>query len=194
MNPSIWPTTLTSFCDDLAGTTPAPAAVAAASVTANLGLSLLIKVLAITGKRKSFTGDLPKLKAMIESARHAAEQLKLAADDDIAAVREYLSTRNPAAVLNAIEVPMRAARAAASGVNLCTEAASLIHGLTAADLGAAVLLLSAAVRAILLSVDFNLPQLTSEEQYKAGILFERRALEAKTATQTAAVLHQISKA
>jgi len=190
---SIWSTTLESFCEEVAGSNPAPAAVAASAVAANLGLGLLIKVLEITGRRKSFTGDSQKLRALVDAARRESLQLRSAADADVAAVRRYLSSRDSAAVRDAIEVPMRAARAALAGLDLCGEAAGIIHGLPAADLGAAVLLLSAAVRAILLSVDFNLPQLRSEEQYCEGIATERLALGERALHQAAGVLRRVSE-
>ncbi len=185
MNASIWPATLASFCDEVAGTNPAPAAVAVSAVTANLGLGLLIKVLEITGNRKSFAGDAQKLRALIDAARRESEQLRNAADEDIAAVRQYVGSRNPADARNAIEVPLRAARAAVAGLDLCAEAADVIpglaQGLLAADLGAATLLLSAAVRAILLSVDSNLRSLPSEDPYRAAAAMEQRDLEDRTA-------------
>ena len=191
MDSSIWTTTLASFSEEVVAANPAPAAVAVSSVTANLGLSLLIKVLEITAKRKNFAGDSQKVRALVEAARCESEQLVAAADEDIAAVRQYLISRNPSAVRNAIEVPMRAARAAVSGLDLCGEAVGIISGLLAADLGAGVLLLSAAVRAILLSVDYNLPQLGSEEDYTERIVLERRLLEDRAIDQAANILARI---
>jgi formiminotetrahydrofolate cyclodeaminase len=191
MGSSIWLTTLASFSEEVAAANPAPAAVAVSAVAANLGLGLLIKVLEITAKRKNFSGDALKVRALIDAALHESEQLRAVADEDIAAVRQYLSSRNPPAVRNAIEVPMRAARAALSGLDLCAEAAGTIHGLLAADLGAGVLLLSAAVRAILLSVDANLRQLRSEEGYSEQVVAERRILEDRAAHQAGEVLSRI---
>ncbi len=183
MDASIWPATLASFCDEVAGTNPAPAAVAVAAVTANFGIGLLIKVLEINGKRKSFAGDPQKLKALIDAARRQSEQLRAIADEDIAAVRQYLGSRHPADARNAIEVPLRAARAAVAGLDLCVEASEAIQGvsrgLLAADLGAAALLLSAAVRAILLSVDFNRRQLPPHEPYGAAVRIEWQNLESR---------------
>ncbi|HEY4363738.1 MAG TPA: cyclodeaminase/cyclohydrolase family protein [Bryobacteraceae bacterium] len=193
MDASIWSKTLESFCEEVAGTNPAPAAVAASAVAANLGLGLLIKVLEITARRKSFAGDSEKVRALVDAARRESQELKATADEDIAAVRRYLRSRDSAAVRDAIEVPMRAARAAVAGLELCGEAAEIVRGLPAADLGAAVLLLSAAVRAILLSVDFNLPQLRSEEQYCEGIAEQRRRLDERTERQVAEVLRQVSE-
>jgi formiminotetrahydrofolate cyclodeaminase len=180
MHVSIWPGTLASFCEDVAGSNPAPAAVAASAVTASLGLSLLIKVLKIAGRRKSFRGDAQKLKALIDVARREQEELKKAADEDIHAVRLYVGSRDPSGARNAIEVPMRAARAAGAGLDLCAEGAQIEgvkQGLPAADLHAASILLSAALRAILVSVEFNLTQLDSAETYREAIVAETRALE-----------------
>jgi formiminotetrahydrofolate cyclodeaminase len=179
MDASIWPAPLASFCDGVAGTNPAPAAVAAASVTATLGLSLLIKVLEITGKRKSFAGDSQKLKALVDAARRESEQLKISADEDIAAVWRFVGSSNPADARNAIEVPMQAARAAVAGLDLCAQAVGTVpQGLLEADLGAAALLLSAAARAILLSVDANCSK-EPDDPYRTAITTERRLLEEK---------------
>src|SRR5512135_2408379 len=46
---SIWSESLGSFSDAVAATRPAPAGVAAAAMTAELGLSLMIKAMSITG-------------------------------------------------------------------------------------------------------------------------------------------------
>jgi formiminotetrahydrofolate cyclodeaminase len=179
MHASIWPDTLASFCDQVAGSNPAPAAVAASAVTATLGLSLLIKVLEIVGRRKSFAGDAQKLRTLIDAARRQAEELKSAADDDIEAVRRYVGSHDPAGTRDAIDVPMRAARAAVAGLDLCAEATGIQgvkQGLPAADLHAAAILLSAALRAILVSVEFNLRQLNSAETYCAAIVAEKQKL------------------
>lgn len=130
------------FCDQVASRSPAPAGVAAAAAAADLGMSLLIKALVITGKR-------PEL---LEAARAESVRLRQAVDDDIVAVRELIRTRDPR---NANEIPMRAARSAAAGLDLCAEAAGEVHGLLAADLGAAKALLSGALQAIQVCVDAN---------------------------------------
>src|SRR5580693_2619639 len=96
MDASIWPGTLASFCEEVAGSNPAPAAVAASAVTASLGLSLLIKVLEITGRRKSFAGDAQRVRALIDGAHRALAELKRTADDDIQAVRFYVGSKDPA--------------------------------------------------------------------------------------------------
>jgi formiminotetrahydrofolate cyclodeaminase len=191
MHASIWPGTLASFCEEVAGSNPAPAAVAASAVTASLGLSLLIKVLEITGRRKSFAGDAHRVRALIEGAHRALADLKRAADDDIQAVRLYVGSKDPAGARDAIDVPLRAARAACAGLDLCVEGADVpgvTSGLPAADFCAAVYMLSTAVRAILLSVTFNLRQFDGDVSYRAAVEVEGRDLAARSARQTEAAL------
>ena len=98
---SIWSEPLTAFSDSVAATRPAPAGVAAAAVAAELGISLFIKTLAITGGQRD----------LLDAARRQAAQLRGAADDDIGAVMELMRAKDAAAVRQAIEAPLRAARA-----------------------------------------------------------------------------------
>ena len=137
--------TLDSFYDELSSKQPAPAGVAAAAVSARLGIALLIKVLEIRRQPA----------ARIETARREAAILKQAAEDDIQA----LTAEHPAF---SVEIPMRAARAATAGLQLCANTAGSIRGMIAADLGAAAALLAGAARAILLCVEFNLSRTPSE--------------------------------
>ncbi|HYL37302.1 MAG TPA: cyclodeaminase/cyclohydrolase family protein [Bryobacteraceae bacterium] len=154
---TIWTAPLASFCEDLASTKPAPAGVAASAVSARLGLSLLIKVLTITAQRPD----------LIEPARRESENLARAAEDDIRAIQ----ARDASQVL---EVPMRAARAAVAGLDLCAEASGSVRGWIAADLGASRELLAGAARAILLCVDANLQRSPNPE-----VAAERRQLGAR---------------
>jgi len=167
MSRSIWSESLASFSDSVAATRPAPAGVAAAAVTAELGMSLLIKAIAITGGH----GEL------VEAARSQAAHLRGAADEDIRAVMEYLHARHAAALRQAIEAPLRAARAAVVGLELCAKASGVVKPALAADLGAAQALLAGALRAILLCVDANLQG--REEQHPRAAA-ERRAIEERS--------------
>jgi formiminotetrahydrofolate cyclodeaminase len=139
------------FCDQVASRSPAPAGVAAAVVAADLGMSLLIKTLVLTGERPD----------LLEAARTESVRLRQAVDDDIAAVRELMRSGD---ARKANEVPMRAARSAAAGLDLCKQAEGEIHGLLAADLGAAVALLSGAAQAIQVCMDANLSASSETER------------------------------
>jgi formiminotetrahydrofolate cyclodeaminase len=179
---SIWNGTLAGFREMAGGPDPVPAGVTISAVTASLALALLAKVLDITGKRKGFPGDREKLKALLDAARAESSRLTQLADEDIGAFNDYLECRRQGrelqqAIRKTIEVPMNAARSAVRGLHLCAQAAAMVQGLTAADVGAAAALLSGAVRAMLLSVDFNVREMRSDEQFSVAINTERRELE-----------------
>jgi hypothetical protein len=139
--------------------------VAAAAVAAELGLGLLIKTLAITGSGNQ---------ALLETARRESAHLRGAADDDIGAVMAYIGTRDAAALQQAIDAPLRAARAALAGLELCSQASSAVKPALLADLRAAQALLSGALQAILICIDANLQG--REEQYPEAVA-ERHAIE-----------------
>jgi formiminotetrahydrofolate cyclodeaminase len=161
---SVWSESLAKFSDSVAATRPAPAGVAAAGVAAELGISLLIKTLAITGAQDD----------LLQAARRESSHLRAAADDDIGAVMEYMRARDAAAMSAAIEAPMRAARATIAGLELCAQASGAVKPALMADLGAAQSLLTGALRAILLCIDANLRG--REEQYPDTVA-ERHAME-----------------
>jgi formiminotetrahydrofolate cyclodeaminase len=175
MHDSVWAGTLAAFREKAGGTDPVPASVAISAVTASLALALLAKVLAIAGKKKD-------LGALLDSARAESARLAILADEDIQAFNEYMECRRQgreltAAVRKAIDVPMEAARSAVRGLELCVSAAGVVQGLTLADVGGAAGLLSAAVRAMLLSVDFNVRAMRPEERFAGEIAGECRELE-----------------
>jgi formiminotetrahydrofolate cyclodeaminase len=159
---SIWSEPLESLYDGLAAAKPAPAGVTGATVGARFGMALLIKTLEITSKRKDFAGDGEAVRTWITAARRYSEILAEAANDDIAG--------EPAR--KRIEIPMNAARAAVAGLDLCAEAASVVRGALAADLGVAAMLLCAATRSIVLCVDSNAGEQEAEERRE----LERHAL------------------
>lgn len=145
MDASLWQAPLAQFQSDVATTQPAPAGVAVACVTAALGLSLLVKVLRITGKRPD----------LLEPALHLIEDLRAAADADVAAVRAYFQTRDQQALLT---VPAQAEHLTAQALILCAEASEAVTGLISADVEAATELLHGASNAINACVSANQPQ------------------------------------
>jgi formiminotetrahydrofolate cyclodeaminase len=186
VNASLWSGTVASLREKASGTEPVPASVAISAVTASLALALLAKVLAIAGKSKRFIypahpGDRQRIGALLEAAREESTRLAHFADEDIAAFNQYMDCKRQgreltAAIHKAIEVPMDATRSAVRGLGLCAEAAGMIQGLTAADIGAAGALLFGAVQAMLLSVDFNIREMSSDERFSDAMTAERREL------------------
>lgn len=172
--PTIWEAPLESLYEGLAAPKPAPAGVTAAAVSARFGMALLIKALEIAVKRRDFSGDAVAVRSWIEAALKEADALAEAANEDIAGAPE----------LKRIEIPMIAARAAAAGLDLCAEAAGVVRGALAADVGVAAVLLGGAVRAIVLCVDSNAGGLHGEE---------RRELERHAAARQEDVLASVRR-
>jgi formiminotetrahydrofolate cyclodeaminase len=109
---------------------------------------------------------------LIGAARKEADALAAAANDDIVGAPER----------KRIEIPMIAARAAVAGLDLCAEAAGVVRGALAADLGVAAMLLCSAVRGIVLCVDSNAGEVEAEQ---------RRELERHALARQAAVLAKL---
>ncbi len=202
MLPSLWNSSVEEFREKAASSDASIAAVAVAAVSASCALGLIVMVLDIIGKRKGFTGDRQRLQALSDAAREESDRLARYADEDPAAYAAYMRClRMPknteaerherdralaAALRRATDVPMAAARAAVSGLNLCVEAAAIAHGAVAADLGGAAFLLAGATRAILLTVETNLAAL-GESEFRDQVAAERAELEERAARQEKAV-------
>jgi len=177
MADSIWTASLASFRDRVAGLEPVPAGVSAAAVSATFGLGLLTKVLEIARKRKDFTGDRDLVSRLAHEARNKTQVLAHLADEDIVAFRLYLDClrrreSTDAAIRKAIEIPLKVARAASSGLKLCEQSTGLVHAFVAPDLATAAVLLSAAVRSTLNTVEFNLQQLPETDPYRLEVADE----------------------
>jgi formiminotetrahydrofolate cyclodeaminase len=205
---SIWTQTLAAFRDELAGVEPAPAGVTASMVTATLGLSLLVKVLEITRRRRDSGESAQRLATLLDAARHYALQLAHDADKDVIAVSGYINSlrlpkttdeqRNQrrlaleAAMRRAIDVPMWGARSVGAALDLTAEAATLVQAWVAADVGAAAALLCGASRAMLVSVDSNLQHVRFDEKYYNEIMTERTELEKRALQQATTVQQQVA--
>ena len=163
---SIWSEPLGSFSDALAATRPAPAGVTAAAVVAELGMCLMIKAMSITGGHND----------LVDTARREAAELRGAADQDVGAVMEFVHARDADTLRQAIEAPMRAARGAVAGLELCVRASSAVKPSLAVDQRAAEALIAGALRAILMCIDANV---RGHEEAHRDAIAERQALEVR---------------
>jgi hypothetical protein len=127
-------------------------------------MSLMIKAMSITGGH----GEL------VAAARLEAAHLRGAADDDIGAVTEFIGVHDAAAKRHAIDAPLRAARAAVAGLELCVKASGAVKKSLAVDQAAAEALIAGALRAILMCVNANL---RSHESDYPDAVAESKALE-----------------
>lgn len=204
---SFWQLSLEDFREKVASRDPSVAAVAVACVSAACAANLAVMVLEITANRKNFQGDPKRINVLVEAARAESDRLARYADEDPAAYAWYIrcvrlpkSTESErahreqeitAALHRATEVPLSAARAAMAALNVCAEAAGLAHGAVATDLGGAAMLLSGAIRAMLLSVDSNLKAL-GESEFADEIAAERAELEQRAGDQAQAVRKRVA--
>ncbi|HVB87243.1 MAG TPA: cyclodeaminase/cyclohydrolase family protein [Candidatus Dormibacteraeota bacterium] len=176
----IWESSLEQFRAAAASGDPTPAGVAVSAVSASFALGLLAKVLKVSARHKKFAGSAPKIDSLSDAARTEAKRMLQFAEEDVSAFNAYVASgRLPqasdrereerqralnAAVRKAIEIPLAAARSAATALELCSEASGLTHAAVIADLGAATSLLSSAMRIFLLCADSNLRQLALDPQ------------------------------
>jgi len=170
--------TLERFREAATSTHPTPAGVAVAAVSASFAFGLLVKALAVSGRKDAQSIDPGKLEPLLAAAHAESSRMLQLAADDVAAFEAYLTaTRMPrstererlerqraldAALHQAIDLPLAAARSAAAGLELCAEALPLTHLVVLADLATAATLLGGALRAYLFCAQSNIGQLAPE--------------------------------
>jgi methenyltetrahydrofolate cyclohydrolase len=168
-------------------------AVAAASLSAALALRVLRSVLEIASRKPQERSAESRLADLMRAADSESERLVQLAAEDSAAYAAYMQARKErspqvqAALRRAIEAPLRAARSAAAGVNLCAAAAAFTRGPIEADVRGAAALLEGAVRAILTSVDQNL-RAVEDEVFAGEVRTERHKLEERARAQAEKLL------
>lgn len=178
---------LESFRRHIAGAgDPIAGGVAVSAVSAALAFSLLAMTLEVSSRRKDFSGDRKLLAALLREAGSQADRLAQRAEDDTAAYQHYREALKQKrsmgeALRKIIETPLDAAEAAARGLDLCAQALPLEARSVLPDLGAAVALLAAAVKAIVLSVDVNLRGIAADSEFGQEARQTCRELEARAA-------------
>jgi formiminotetrahydrofolate cyclodeaminase len=185
--PSSFPFTVSD--DSLTGV------VAAAALSASFALRVLKSVLEVAGRKQ----ESSRLQELIAAATGTAPRLLDLASEDGVAYTAYMQARRnrgpgvQAALRQAIETPLNAARTSAGGIDLCLEAAGYTRGAIAADVAGAALLLAGTVRAILCSVDANLRAL-DDKDFAHRVASERENLETHAIRQVEAVVTIVKKA
>ena len=172
---SIWDDTLASFGGALAEPQPMPAGVAAATVTASIGLALFLKVLAIAAKRQPIPG-------LAGVARRHLLDLEKIVDADTQAFLAYSAAApsdRPKLAIETIRIPLVAAQSAAGGVELCAQAAKQVSGLIEADLRAAAAIIHGSAHAMLECVNGNLRHMKLDDQTRREMMDESRQIAAK---------------
>jgi methenyltetrahydrofolate cyclohydrolase len=190
--PSIWALDATQVRDQTASLSPTPGGGSISVFTATLGLALVHKGASISLKR---TGeDAARREALCELCETISSALVLMsgfADDDSQAFRSYLEARSlprttdeekvlrdkamEAAILQASRIPITAAREICAALQQAERAVNLSDRHLLTDIVGGALLMKAAVDAVLLNVDANVP-LLSDEGMRVSLKQERAEL------------------
>jgi formiminotetrahydrofolate cyclodeaminase len=159
----LWHLSLAQFRDQVASDAPTPSCGAAAAVTASLGLSLVLMAIRI--------GANPKDKETRELLRHAEQvqaRLVAHADADAAAFGEYIAADNERekyrAARDSVAVPLATAHTCREAMRIAERALPEVKAAMQTDVRAGTLLLRAAMDAVLLNVESNLPLLDDEAE------------------------------
>ncbi|WP_447927895.1 cyclodeaminase/cyclohydrolase family protein [Vreelandella sp. EE27] len=171
----LWSKRLTDFSDGLAHA-PMPGCGAAAGVTADFGLALMLKGLHLGQKHQPSSARA----ALIEQGEALKRALAPLADEDVAAFEAMMAAlqkpkdtddeqraRKKAihkAASRAVEVPLETARRCVEALALGQKITAHIEAQFESDATAGAHLLSAAVQSVLLNVDANVGALGSEEE------------------------------
>lgn len=204
MDSSVWKLTLDQLRVAVARG-PVPAGVSICAIAATLAIDLIAACLQTTGRRRNFSGDREQVAALLKKVRSEAERMKNLADDDVAAYEVYLSSRRVAAgadpgadrsavgeiaLRQASEVPMKVARSAIAGLELCVVAAPVVHGAMVADIGSSAAILAASARAAARSAEANARRM-SDTEYRRASIKERRKIETEAAALAARIFKSI---
>lgn len=186
---------------------PTPAGVAVAAVSASLALSLLAMTLKVSVGKKPSAGARVALGRMLRAAKRESSRMFRYADRDVEAFDAYLKSRRSSppivakplrrggadvALARAIETPLKIARAAVAGLELCARAAPLVHRAVAADLGAGAAILGATARAAVRSAESNLRYLPPGNSIRKRVIVERRLLERRAGALLERILDMIA--
>jgi formiminotetrahydrofolate cyclodeaminase len=181
MDMSVWKLTLEEFARRVADG-PTPAGVSVSAVAAALALNLVAMSLGVSARRRDFAGDRDRSRTLADSAKAEASRMMEYADEDIAAYQAYLNNRkSPDASLalqQAIDVPLKVARAAMRGLQLCVEGSSFVSARVAPDLNSAAAILAAAMRAAIRSAEANAAT-SPDRGLHQQIIAERSQLESE---------------
>jgi methenyltetrahydrofolate cyclohydrolase len=177
--PSIWALDATQVRDQAASLSPTPGGGSISVFTATLGLALVHKGASISLKRSG--EDAARRDALVELCGTISSTLTLMsgfADDDSQAFRTYLEARSlprstdrekvfrntamEAAIVQASRVPIASAREICAALEQAERAVNLSDRHLLTDIVGGAILMKAAVDAVLLNVDANLPLLSDE--------------------------------
>jgi formiminotetrahydrofolate cyclodeaminase len=171
--------TVGQFLDNLASGAPTPGGGSAAGVAGAMAAGLVAMVCNLSIGKKQYADFEDEARAILERAEQLRSDLQQLAQEDISAFDRLMAayrlprvtdadaaTRRAAiqqTTRYATEVPIRTARAIADLLPLCAPLARSGNRTAASDVGAAALLIQAAVPIALLNVETNLPVIEDQQ-------------------------------
>lgn len=195
MSDSIWDLSLRAALDQTASASPTPGGGSVAPITGAFGLGLVIMALEISAKKQSPVADAAA--AALDQGRAHLSEIAQFVDRDVAVFRAYMTAlRLPkeseaeqaardaartAASLDAARTPLLAAEACLRALHFVRTSTPKIHKNVWSDLLAGSDLLVGAIKAVLRTVDINLPSLKDDAARQA--ISERAALLEHEAAQ-----------
>jgi formiminotetrahydrofolate cyclodeaminase len=196
MSDSLWDLSLRAALDQTASASPTPGGGSIAPITGAFGLGLVLMALEISAKKQSPAAEAAN--AALEQGRSHLGELSQFADRDVAVFRAYMEalrlpklteaeqsardTARAAASLDAARTPLLAAEACLRALQFASLAAPNVHKTVWSDLLAGADLMMGALKAVLRTVDINLPAL--REAATRQVISERAVVLEHEAMQT----------
>jgi formiminotetrahydrofolate cyclodeaminase len=202
---SLWMLTAAQLRDQVASTDPTPGGGSVSIVAAALGAASIHKGVVVSLKKVG--ADTARHKNLLDVGSKTAAlitSLSELADDDSRAFRVYLKTRElprttegekaahktarEAGLVRATRVPLEAAAAMVQGLEFAEAAAELVDQHVRSEVLAGGVLLRAAIRSVLLSVDANLPGI-ADTALRHALTLQRDQLERVASPSVEAPAH-----
>jgi glutamate formiminotransferase/formiminotetrahydrofolate cyclodeaminase len=199
---------LDGWIDQLASTAPAPGGGSAAALAGALAAALVAMVSRITSSRKAYASVAPEFAEIAAEADSLRLKLRDLVDRDAQAYQSVMAAyRLPQeteeqrrrrqeeidrALLQAAEVPLETARAAASVLRLARRCAEAGYRSAMADSGVAALLAEAALRGAVYNVEVNVRSL-SDPAKGERLSREARDLDLAGREQAAAAAKEVGR-
>lgn len=196
MSDSIWDLSLRAALDQTASASPTPGGGSVAPITAAFGLGLVLMALEVSAKKQSPVAEAAA--AALEQGRAHLSEIAQFVDRDVAVFRAFMAAlRLPkdteaeqaarkaaraTASLDAARTPLLAAEAFLRALHFARACMPRVHKNVWSDLLAGADLLMGSIKAVLRTVEINLPSL--EDAASRQAISERAALLEHEAAQT----------
>lgn len=170
---------------------PTPGGGSVAALVGTLGVAMTAMVGNLTVGKTKYREVEPEVKQIIEDANLIMHRLEYLVDADIIAFEQYLAAiklpKNTEeeivlreemmqkTVQGAIDVPMVTARVLLQALEITNRLAKLGNKMPISDVGVAAYVCEAALHAVLLNADINLP-MVKDEDYARQVLAEKEQL------------------